>query len=126
MYCNFDAGNKVRNMRIQGIEGMRPEELLEELEYGGRFVFFEYCISCLVFSLRRPTDVFWLPGNEWGWVRALPYSLLTLCLGWWGLPWGLIYTPLTLVTNLAGGCDVTDQTCEYLSQLPGWEALRSE
>ncbi len=113
-------------MRIQGINGMTPEELVEELGDGGRFVFFEYCISCFVFSLRRPTDVFWLPGHKWGWVRGLPYTLLTLCLGWWGLPWGLIYTPLTLVTNLAGGCDVTDQTCAYLAQLPGWEALQAD
>jgi hypothetical protein len=28
-------------------------------------------------------------------------------LGWWGVPWGLIYTPLTLWTNLSGGRAVT-------------------
>ena len=28
-------------------------------------------------------------------------------LGWWCLPWGLIYTPLTLWTNLSGGQRIT-------------------
>ena len=30
-------------------------------------------------------------------------------LGWWGVPWGIIYTPLTIFTNLFGGQDVTDE-----------------
>src|SRR5438445_5052130 len=90
------------HLRIQGIDRLSPAELSEALHEGGRFVFFEYCISCVVFTLRRPTGIVFLPPHDWGWVRGLPYTLLTLCLGWWGLPWGVIYTPLTLVTNLAG------------------------
>jgi hypothetical protein len=39
---------------------------------------------------------------------------LSLLFGWWGLPWGLIYTPLTLWTNLSGGRDVTAELRERL------------
>jgi hypothetical protein len=101
-------------MRILGIEGLSSAEIAHELNRGGRFVFFEYCISCLIFSLRHPTDIILLRREQRGWVRGLPYTMLSLVLGWWGLPWGVIYTPLALATNLAGGCDVTEETCEYL------------
>jgi len=32
------------------------------------------------------------------------------------VPWGIIYTPLTLVTNLRGGCDVTAQIRDVLGR----------
>jgi hypothetical protein len=107
-------------MRIHGIDGLSPAELEEAIQEGGRFVFYEYCISCVVFTLRRPSDICFVRGYEWGWVRGLPYTLVTLLLGWWGLPWGFIYTPLALVTNIAGGRDVTYGTREYLASQPGW------
>jgi hypothetical protein len=66
-------------------------------------VFFEYCISLVFLTLRRPSR----PLRAWRWpwrlVQGLPYTTVTLALGWWGLPWGVIYTPLALWTNLAGG-----------------------
>jgi hypothetical protein len=84
------------------------------LAAGGRLVMFEYCISGLFFSLRRPSRVRLLRRGQAGWWRGLPYSVVSLLLGWWGLPWGLIYTPLTLVTNFSGGCDVTDEVAAGL------------
>jgi hypothetical protein len=34
------------------------------------------------------------------------YSLVTLLLGWWGIPWGPIRTIQALVVNLTGGKEV--------------------
>lgn len=106
-------------MAIRGIEELALEDIEREIAAGGRFVFYEYCISLIVASSRRPTDVVFLRGNDSGVVRGLPYCLLSLLLGWWGLPWGVIYTPLTLFNNLCGGCDVTD---EVLARLKGARA----
>jgi len=72
-----------------------------------RLVFYEYCISLIFVSLRRPSVVVRLRPGQWGWIRGLPYTLLSLLLGWWCIPWGLIYTPLTLWTNLSGGRRIT-------------------
>jgi hypothetical protein len=91
------------------------DRLAAALRSGGRLVFYEICISALVFTLRRPTALVYLPPGRPGWLFGLPYSLLTLLLGWWGLPWGFIYTPLALYTNFSGGCDVTDQVLARLS-----------
>src|SRR5438552_13567350 len=91
-------------------------ELERELDAGGRFVFFEYCISFVVASQRRPSRVYFLPAGRKGLARGLAYSLISLLFGWWGVPWGLVYTPLTVLTNLSGGCDITTQVRAQLRQ----------
>jgi hypothetical protein len=68
-----------------------------------RLVYYELCVSVVFVTLRRPSRVHKLRRREWGVVRGLPYTLVSLLVGWWGVPWGLIYTPLTLWTNLTGG-----------------------
>ena len=103
-------------MRIRGIDGWSSERLEEELAAGGRFVFYEYCVSLIVFSMRRPSEAIYLRPGEKGLVRGLPYTLLSLLLGWWGLPWGFIYTPLAIITNFAGGCDITAQVRKQMKQ----------
>jgi hypothetical protein len=37
----------------------------------------------------------------------MPWTLLTIVLGWWGIPWGPVYSIQSLVVNLKGGKDVT-------------------
>jgi hypothetical protein len=37
----------------------------------------------------------------------MPWTLLTLVMGWWGIPWGPIRSVQSLWTNLKGGVDVT-------------------
>jgi hypothetical protein len=103
-------------MRLLNAEGLDYEALESTVRAGGRFVFFEYCISLGVVTLRRPSPVYLLRPGQWGWPRGLPYALISLLLGWWGLPWGFIYTPITLVTNLGGGCDVTSDVLAHLDQ----------
>jgi hypothetical protein len=93
---------------------MSLDELEAELRAGARFVFFEYCISLIFVTLRRPSAVFLLRHSERGLARGLPYTALSILLGWWGLPWGLIYTPLAVFTNLSGGRDVTAEVYAFL------------
>jgi hypothetical protein len=103
-------------MRIRGLDRLTAADLENELALGGRFVFFEFCISFLIVTLRRPTDVYFLRAGDHGLIRGLPYTVLSALLGWWGLPWGIIYTPLTLLTNLSGGRDVTAAVRDFLQQ----------
>jgi hypothetical protein len=87
-----------------------PEDL-------GRWVQYEYCISLVAVTLRRTSRPIFLRPGQRAWVRGLPYVAISLLLGWWGLPWGIIYTPLTIFTNLTGGCDITAQV--RLAARPG-------
>src|SRR6516165_11148643 len=110
-------------MRIHGIAKLSRAEVEKELAADGRFVVFEYCVSCLIATTRRPTEIYFLHAGELGLLRGLPSSLVSLLLGWWGIPWGIIYTPLTLITNFGGGRDVTEAVRPLLTQgapeLPG-------
>jgi hypothetical protein len=94
-------------MKIEGIEGMSPDELRFELQRGAKFVFFYYSVSVLVISFRRPSPVYFIPVGQNTLGKALPWTLLTLVAGWWGIPWGPIYTVQSLAVNLKGGKDVT-------------------
>lgn len=95
-------------LEVRGSSAQTPEELEAALDAGGRLVFYEYCVSLVLVTLRRPSALYLLRADELGVVRGLPYALLSLLLGWWGIPWGIVYTPLAIITNLSGGRDVTD------------------
>jgi hypothetical protein len=105
-------------LRIDGLDTLTAADLERELAQGGRFVFYEYCISFVVLTLRCPTAVRFLRADQSGVVQGLPWVLLSVLLGWWGLPWGIVYTPLVIFTNLCGGHDVTEQVCGLLRGRP--------
>lgn len=102
-------------LEIRGIDNLTLDDIEKELSAGGAFVFYEYCISLLVFTMRRPTPIYFLRASDTGLLRGLPFSLISLFLGWWGLPWGVVYTPLTICTNLSGGQDVTEEVWNLLN-----------
>jgi hypothetical protein len=103
-------------MRIHGIDGLSLSAIEHALKAGGRLVIYEFCISFVILSLRRPTGTYYVRPGERGVLPGLPFVLLSLLFGWWGLPWGLIYTPLTVITNLSGGRDVTAEVLALLHQ----------
>ncbi len=94
--------------RIIGVEGLTIDELNAELAQGARFVIYQYCISVIVMSFRQGSDVHFIRANENAVTRGLGFVALTVLLGWWGIPWGPIFTIQSLATNLGGGKDVTD------------------
>jgi hypothetical protein len=95
-------------MGIKGAEGMTDRDIALVVQQGGRVVVFRYCISLLIITFRQSATVLVRPGQSVA-MAGLPYTLLSLCLGWWGFPFGLIFTPITIFHNLGGGTDVTGQ-----------------
>lgn len=102
-------------MNIVGLEGMSVEQVQRELERGGKFVVYEYCISVIFMTFQNPTDIYFLRSDESDVVKGLPFCLVSLILGWWGFPWGPIYTFVSLFTNLSGGKEVTDDVVRILN-----------
>ena len=94
-------------MAIRGIEGMTAEQVNFEVQRGGKFVVYHYCISIVVMTFRRGSDVYFVRAGESRVKKGMPWTLLTLVAGWWGIPFGPIFTITSLVTNLKGGKDVT-------------------
>jgi hypothetical protein len=73
--------------KIRGIEGMSADQLNFELQHGARFVVFNYCVSVLVMTFRRASDIYLLKPDESAVGKGLPFTLISLLLGWWGIPW---------------------------------------
>ena len=102
--------------KIVGIEGMSSESLNQELQKGGKFVIFEYCISIILMTFKRPSNIYFVKAGEGTAGKSIGFTLTSLLLGWWGIPWGPIHTFGSLFTNLKGGKDVTSEVVASLSQ----------
>jgi hypothetical protein len=102
-------------MQIKGIESMTGPELAQEVARGGKFVIYQYAISVVVMSFKRPSDIYFVRSTESAVVKSLPYTLLTLVAGWWGIPFGPIFSVMALFNNLKGGTDVTQEVLNVLN-----------
>ena len=102
--------------KINGVEGKSYAQLKSEIDNGGKFVVYEYCVSILIMTFKRNSDVYYIEPGANAVVKGLPFALLSLVLGWWGIPWGFIYTPMALFTNLSGGKNVTGAIMAALAQ----------
>jgi hypothetical protein len=101
--------------KIVGIDGMSPQQLASELQGGAKFVQYQYCVSALVITFKRGTDIYFLRAGENRTVKGLGWTLLTFVAGWWGIPWGPIYSVQSLWVNLRGGRDLTPQAATALN-----------
>ena len=96
--------------KIFGFEDIHSDgQLHQELQQGGKFVVYQYCISILILTFRRSSNVYFIRPEENAVIKGLPYTLLSLLLGWWGIPWGPIYTVQSIWLNTRGGRDVTQK-----------------
>jgi hypothetical protein len=86
--------------------GMSSPEILLELERGGRFVTYQYVISFVAITTRLNSKIRFLRADDSNFLKSLPFTALTLLLGWWSIR-GLIRTPQALYKNLSGGEDMT-------------------
>lgn len=103
-------------MKVSGLEGRSQAEVAEQLRRGAKFVVFDYCLSFCVITFRRSSEVIFVPAGRSAAAASLPYCLLSFFFGWWGFPFGLFYTPITIFQNLAGGRDVTQSFLPAFSE----------
>jgi hypothetical protein len=99
---------------IVGAEGLSLEELAEEIERGGRLVVYYSCVSVGFVTFLQPSRIHLVRAGRSALLGGLGYTLASLLLGWWGFPWGFLYTPYAIVTNLRGGKDVTATIADHL------------
>ena len=95
-------------MKIKNIGGLSAEKLQEEVQQGGRFVYYAYTISLIVVTFKRTSGVYLLRKNENIITKGIGFTLISFFLGWWGFPFGPKYTVESIRTNMKGGKDVTD------------------
>ncbi|BBI31856.1 hypothetical protein [Cohnella abietis] len=103
-------------VRIDGIDGMTVTNIQDEVQQGGKFVVYTYCFSVILMTFKRSSDIYFVRYNESSVGKGMKYTLLSLLVGWWGIPWGPIYTIGALFTNLKGGKDVTEEVMNSIME----------
>ncbi len=102
-------------MKIKNIDGLSANDLQHAVDNGGRFLYFPYTISFIIVTFKRTSGVYLIRGNENPRDRSLRFTLASFLLGWWGIPWGPKYTIKSVLTNLKGGKDVTDEVMSVVA-----------
>jgi hypothetical protein len=102
-------------MKIIGIDGLTAQDVNAQVMAGGKFVTFKYCISLIVVTLRRQSNIYFIRADEGTFSKALPSIGISLIFGWWGIPWGPIFTIQSLGNALGGGDDATLRVMAELS-----------
>lgn len=62
-----------------------------------------YVVWSFIFITSWRTSEYFLRGTPEQKISLLVSILITLLVGWWGIPFGLVMTPFYLIKNLLGG-----------------------
>lgn len=103
-------------MKIVGMEGLTVDQLNFELKRGAKFVIFQYAISVVVMSFKRASNIYFIRAGESTIGKSIGFTLLTLVGGWWGIPFGPIYSVQALATNFRGGKNLTKEVIASLNK----------
>ena len=103
-------------MKIEGIQGMTVDQLNFELQRGVKFVIFQYAISVVIMSFKRGSSIYFIRAGESTVGKSIGFTLVTLVGGWWGIPFGPIYSIQALATNFRGGKDLTKEVVAAISK----------
>lgn len=99
----------IAHMKIKNIDGLSATDLQKEAEKGARFVYYPYTISFIIITLRKTSGVYLIKAGENAVSRGWRFTLISLLLGWWGIPFGPKFTLESIKVNQKGGKDVTDE-----------------
>lgn len=115
---NSDQPRNGAKPYLVGAEHMTPADIRWWLRDGAVAVRYEYCISVGLASLHCQSRLHLIDTKSPRYVPGLPYSLLSLALGPWGLPWGPVLAALAIWRNFCGGIDATAEAEALLSAEP--------
>ncbi|MBR8536870.1 hypothetical protein KDU71_14945 [Carboxylicivirga sediminis] len=92
------------------------EELKYKVENGYRFKAFQYCFSPIFATYYPFSPAFLLKDGETGKPQIRKYNMISAIFGWWGVPYGPLYTIRSMRFNLKGGLDVTDDILKNITE----------
>src|SRR5438105_11952013 len=104
------------SVKIRNTEGFTVQEIRNMVHDGGKFVLFPYTISIIFMTFKRSSDIYFVKPGEGGFKYGAGFIFTNLLLGWWGIPWGPIYTIQSMTSHFKGGKDVTSEVLNHLGQ----------
>ena len=67
-------------------------------------------------TFKRSSSIYFIKPDESTIKYSWGHTGLNLLIGWWGLPWGPIYTIGALIQHMSGGKNITPEVMSYLIQ----------
>ncbi len=107
----------LKELKVEGIEGLTSKTLEIELKNGATFRKFKYCISFIIVTYTKVSPVVFIKSDENYFTKGLPYALKTLLLGWWGIPYGPIYSIGYLLSYIFGGENLTKDIKKIINEV---------
>jgi len=104
------------SMQIKNIAGLSVQQVRDMVNQGGRFVLFPYTISIVLMTFKRSSDIYFIKPGESSFKHGAGFIITNFLLGWWGIPWGPIYTIGALAAHVGGGKNVTPEVLNLLAQ----------
>jgi DnaJ-domain-containing protein 1 len=110
-----NEAQRVQTSREEFIEPLEPLvcSMCQEVTAQPRYVIFYNVKSFLVVTIRTPVQGIFCRScaDE----KAFRSTVITWLLGWWGFPWGLVYSTHAIINNLLGGSKPKDVNARLLS-----------
>jgi hypothetical protein len=104
------------SVQIKNVDGLSTQQIKEMVNQGGKFVIFPYTISVIVMTFKRSSDIYFIKPGEGSFKHGVGFMLTNLILGWWGIPWGPIYTIQSIIAHAGGGKNVTPEIMNHIAQ----------
>ncbi|MDR1864001.1 MAG: hypothetical protein LBR08_00325 [Bacteroidales bacterium] len=108
---------KQQRLKIRGVAGKSPSDILNEVNSGARFVRYSYCVSLIAFTFKLSSPVYFLRANEAPIRRGWIFLLISAIFGWWGIPWGPVYT-IQSILHAFKGRDLTGTVIHRINTAP--------
>lgn len=102
--------------KINNIEGLSPAQIRQLVKDGGEFVVYKYCISIIVMSFNRNSEIYFIHPDKNSTSIGIKFFFISIFFGWWGIPWGPIYTIGGIYNVLTGGTDLTHEVMSHINQ----------
>ena len=90
-----------------GYSQQQIQQIVDAVRLGGRYKVYPWCFSVVILSFLRSSKIIFVPAGKDGARHAVGHLALSLVVGPWGIPFGLIFTFWCFIRNLMGGKDVT-------------------
>lgn len=112
-------------MKIKNTHGLTALQMQQEIEKGGKYVYFTWTISFIFFTIKKTTDVLLIRAGENARMKGLPYTIISALFGWWGIPNGPIATFKAIRMNLKGGKEVTNDVMDVVAGHLQYEQIKA-
>lgn len=115
MHLPIPSGERDDALDLHSFSRVSESEFKARLDRGERFVVYHYTLSAIIYTTTRPTKIFNPTSRRKALMLGLPYTLISIVLGWWSLT-GFIWTITSIIRNSSGGTDVSGEILAYIRQ----------